>query len=321
MVDLPHDARIRWLLVRLARLHEGGAEPVAGLVQPDQRFFPDHVAGDPKGLQRLVRRVMKHAGLTDVPLQVQVTMGEEEAGGGSCSSGACAAPIPKSAPSRRIVEHGDGYVLTLQQGELRHPVVLTTVLARAAADVFLREAELYDQFEPAERTLAIELGAIMLGFGVLIANGSYLYSKSCGGVNVTSVTTLPVDEVTFALAVFGALHGVSKTEARRHLETTPRAHFDLAATWAESNKKVVALVGSDRAAIEAGSYSLNEARGLLSRLFGIGKAKSATAPADAELEAVAADLQRAKKRSPGDAKRAARMASLREMVDESLDSA
>jgi len=321
MVDLPHEARIRWLLVRLARLHEGGAQPVAGLVQPDQRFFPDQVAGDPKGLKRLVRRVMKHAGLTDVPLQVQVSMAEEASGGGSCSSGACSVPVPKASPSRRLVEHGDGYVLTLQQGELRHPVVLTTVLARTAADIFLREAELYDRFDPAERDLAVDLGAVMLGFGVLSANGSYLYSKSCGGVNVTSVTTLPVDEITFALAVFGALHGVSKGEGRRHLETTPRAHFDLAVTWTESNKNVIALVDSDRPAIEAGSYSLNEARGLLSRLFGIGRAKSATAPADAELEAVAADLQKTKKRTPADEKRAARMASLREMVDESLDSA
>jgi len=321
MVDLPHEARIRWLLVRLARLHDGGAEPVAGLVQPDQRFFPDHVAGDPKGLKRLVHRVMKHAGLSDLPIQVQVPVEDEASGGGGCSSGGCAPSMPETSARRRVVEHGDGYVITLQPAELRHPVVITTVLARATSDVFLREADLYDHFDPAERNLAIDLAAVMLGFGVLLANGSYLYSKSCGGVNVTSATTLPVDEITFALAIFGALHGVSKGETRRHLETTPRAHFDLAATWAESNRRIVALVDTDRAAIEAGTYSLSEARGLLSRLFGIGRAKSASAPADAELERLAKDLESSKKRSPADQKRAARMASLRDIVDESLDSA
>src|SRR5690606_12695128 len=154
--------------------------------------------------------------------------------------------------------------------EAGHPVVLTTALVRAVSEIFLHEAEAWDAFDPRERDAAIDLCGSALGFGVLLCNGSYIYSTSCGGVSVASATSLPVEELTLALAIQVVLHGLSPRPAKKHLDTTPRAHFEAGHAWAASNAAAIDLVRSDRAAVEAQSYSLAEGRGWFSRLLGVG---------------------------------------------------
>src|SRR5690606_31308180 len=119
-----------------------------------------------------------------------------------------------------------------------------------------------------------------------------------------------------ALAIHCGLHDVPVRTASRHLDATARALFDEAAAWAQSNRHAVALAASDPAAVEADSYALNEARGWLSRLFGLGRAKGPSAPDDAELERLAKRLKPQRQR---DEARAARLAALSELVDEALE--
>lgn len=133
-------------------------------------------------------------------------------------------------------------------------------------------------------------------------------------------THLPVDELGLALAVYCKLFDGNPRAVRKHLDVTPRAHFDEGWAWARSNAKVVALVKSDPGAIAAGSYSLSEARGWFSRLLGVGRSKGATAPDDDELAVLARDLDPASQRS-SDPARAKKLAELQKLVDESLDGA
>ncbi len=126
-----------------------------------------------------------------------------------------------------------------------------------------------------------------------------------------------VDELTVALAVFCKLHDVPFRSASKELDVTPRAHFDEAAVWAESNAKVIQLLKSDPEAVANGSYTLNEGRGWFSRLLGIGKKKGPTALTDDELEVMAREVGSAPKTL--DKERAKRLAALRELVDESFE--
>ncbi len=130
-------------------------------------------------------------------------------------------------------------------------------------------------------------------------------------------THLPVEELGLALAIHCKLFGENPRVARKHLDLTPRAHFDEGCAWAESNAKLVELIKSDPDSVRAGSYSLNSARGWFSRLIGIGRSKSASAPTDGELDRVAADL--AGKRGPVDEDKKRKMEALRELVDESFE--
>jgi len=311
-VLLPTEARLRWLLETAARLVSGGTEPVSGLVLPDADHFPDVFDGTPAAVDRLLARVLRHAGLTDA--SVAVAVAGELAGGGGCGTGSCG--VPTAGPRHRVERSSDGYRVNVSAAEIGHPTVLTTALVRATSHLFLLEAELYEDFEPRQAEQVIDMASVLLGFGVLVCNGSYIYSKSCGGVSVASATALPVEELAVALAIHCALHHVDARAARRALDPTPRDHFDEARRWVTSNSGLVRLVRTDPEAVLAGSYALGEARGWLARWLGVGKARGPSVPTDAEIEQMARRMV-APKPARGEA-RARRLAEIRELVDESL---
>jgi hypothetical protein len=133
---------------------------------------------------------------------------------------------------------------------------------------------------------------------------------------VAVATHMPVEELGLALAIHCKLFGENPRVARKHLDMTPRAHFDEGVAWAETNAKLVERIRTDPDAVQGGAYSLNAARGWLSRLVGIGRSKST---GDDELERVAAELE--KKGRSVDAEKERKLAALRELVDESFESA
>jgi hypothetical protein len=306
-MDLPSEPRLRWLLTAAARLHEGGAEPVSGLVLPTPASFPDPFDRSRRSVERLLWRVLKHAGLSDLEVGLDVVDPESAVAGG-CSSGGCATvPVAKI---ERVARAGDGWRVRVVPQEVGNPTVLTTVFARAAARIFLGEAELVRAVEgPIEA--AVDVAAVLLGFGVLLCNGSYIYAKGCGGVSVASATALPVEEIAVLLAMACKLFD----HKARELDPTPRAHFAEAKVWADSNASVLELVRTDPRAVEAGSYSLAEPRRWLSRLVGLGRARGPSAPTEKELQRLEREL--APRQVDDDA--AARRAQLRALVDEALD--
>jgi hypothetical protein len=322
-MDLPADLQIRWILRRTATLLSLGAEPVRGLVTPTPEFFPDHFDGSPKSVAALLARVQEHAGLSHLDAELAIVTPEgEQQSVGSCSSGACGAPAAIASRQGRLARRDDGsYVVAVGAGEVKSPVILTTALARAAAAMFMVESSAFEAMTPAEREPATDLAAALLGFGVLVANGSYIYAKGCGGVQVHSATTMPVDELTLALAIFCKLHGVSDRACAKHLALTPRAHFDEAAVWASSNAPVVRMLRADPSVIEADDFKLGSSRSWLARVLGVGKKAAVTRATDDDLASLELSLKSAPQRAagPGDAAKARRIAEIRALVDESLD--
>lgn len=325
-MDLPAETQIRWILRTSATLLEYGAEPVRGLVQPTAEFFPDRFDGTPKAVEAVLGRVQEHAGLADVPVELAVVAPNGEVKTSGCSSGACGAGASlggaKGAKLERVARlEGGGYRIAVSAGEVMHPVVLTTAFVRAVSFMFLSEADALAALAPTDREPAVDVAAALLGFGVLVTNGSYIYAKGCGGVQVHSATKMPVDELTVALAIFCRLHQVPDRLAERHLEVTPRAHFEEAAVWSHSNAQVLKLLREDRERIAADDYQLGESRSWLARALGIGK-KRARGPED-DLAALERALPAAKKGAEGrqvDPDKAAKLAELRALVDESLGS-
>jgi hypothetical protein len=319
-MDLPAESNLRWILDRTALLLTFGAEPVGGLVTPTPAFFPDTFDGSPASVARLLSRVQTHAGLSKIPSAVTIVSPEGEEQTASCSSGACGGSGKIEARLDRVARHEDGsYEVKVGAGEVRQPVLLTTGLVRATACMFLTEAGAYDEIEPEDREPATDLAAILLGFGVLIANGSYVYMKGCGGVNVHSATRMAVGEVAVALATYCRLHDVSEGTAAKHLDVTQRAHFDEAAAWAASNASVIRMLRSDREAIQKDLYSLSPSRSWLARVLGIGSKKSVRA-SDEDLAALEQSLAASSKTAkPRNAAKDKRMAELRALVDESLE--
>jgi hypothetical protein len=322
-MDLPAETQLRWILSHTATLLELGAEPVRGLVLPTGEFFPDRFDGSPKSVAALMTRVQEHAGLSDLKVELAIVTPEGEAQTVSCSSGACGGTGKLDVRTDRLVRHEDGaYTVTLGAGEIKNPVVLTTAMVRAVSGMFLAEVDAYRGTLATDREPLTDLAGTLLGFGVLLANGSYIYMKGCGGVSVHSATKMPVDEITIALGLFCRLFDVPERAAAKHLEVTPAEHFDEGYAWASSNMSVVRMLRKSPDAVRAGDYSLSPSRSWLARVLGVGAKKRERTPDEelAELErsalAISANGAAKKKADPAKAKR---LAELKALVDESLE--
>jgi hypothetical protein len=326
-MDLPAETQLRWILSHAATLLELGAEPVRGLVLPSGEFFPDRFDGSPKSVASLMTRIQEHAGLGDLKVDLTLVSAEGEGQKVDCASGACGGTGKIDAKLDRVTAHGDGaYTVTIGAGEIKSPVVLTTGMVRAVSCMFMTEADAYRGTLDAEREPLTDLAGVLLGFGVLLANGSYLYMKGCGGVQVHSATRMPVDEITVALGLFCRLFDVPERTAAKHLEPTPAEHFDEGYAWASSNASVMRLLRKSPQAVRDGEYALSPSRSWLARVLGVGAKKRVATP-DEDL----ADLERAMLSAPPaggagggakktvDAAKAKKLAELKALVDETLE--
>ncbi len=216
-----------------------------------------------------------------------------------------------------------GYRVQVRIGDLANATTLTSTLATHLAHVFLTHTGGLDLWPESEHSYVCELAAVILGFGVLLSNSSYLYAKGCGGVRIDQATTLDVTQVALALAIFSSLRKCPAALVKTQLSPTQREAFDEARMWTESNTKLLTRLERDPAALAKDEHIvLQDARPWLARVLGIGGKKRKTdlldedALAHLELELAKQQAQRGSK----DPKRIQdpRLAELRALVDESL---
>ena len=287
------------------------------MVLPTSEFFPDAFGNDTRSVGRLVTRMQRHAGIEDIPMRPRL-IGDPAEHSGGCGSGACAAPSSQELPPR-VVDDGAGWLLHVPEAELKHPVVLTANIARALGYVFLMETRNEDEAidEPLEVT--VDLAAVLLGFGVLLLEGSHIYNKGCGGVSVGRVTRLGPGELATALALFGAAFNHRLRRAERELPPTQQELLGEARALVASNAELGVMLREAPERLALGEFKLEEQRPWLSRVFGSKKRESNEGSLE-ELESLLATLPAATstpKQKPPDPKRD----ELRALVDEALTEA
>ena len=217
-MDLPRESNLRWIAQRYASLlaRDGRNETNCKLVLPTAEFFPDAFDNDTGSVNLLFWRLQEHSSLTDLDVELRFVDDREESAGGAggCSSGSCSttncAPGKGSKRSLPVaVQHADGsYRVDVLLSDTRTPMGLTASLATRLAHLFVLETGGFEAWPEAEWLPTCEIAGVMLGFGVLLANASYQYSKGCHGANIAQGTAIPVDELTLALAVFAAIHDI-----------------------------------------------------------------------------------------------------------------
>ncbi len=294
METLPAPEVIRAVIQRFGGLvselgDELGERP---LVLPTSQYFPDEFKPNAKGARRLLKRMQLHAGLSDVPIELELIGDEPEQAGGSCGTSSCGsggcAP-PQDEQLERLVPHGDGWRLRMLAGELNHPVQLTTALALALGHVFLFETAEAGS-TPTDLNINAEFAAVGLGFGVLLMEGSYVYSKSCGGPQVTSLTKLGCGELAIATTLFSKLRGHKLRGALAELSTTQRAALKEAQGVIDSNPRVLELLSQAPEALMRGEFQLSDAKPWLVRLFGARSKPDAIPETIEEMEALASRM-------------------------------
>ncbi len=288
VLEAPDDEMMRVLAQRYARLVDEldieTADPI--LVLPNGEFFPDRFTGDQDSVGLLLARMLGYAGLEDVSVEAVLTGASadgEACGTSGCGTGACA---PKTAPSGdgpRLERTADGYLVRVPAAELAHPVVMTARIATALGAIALAERHPRGM-ELASDPVQAEVTAVALGFGVLLLEASYIYSKSCGGPSVQRATALGCDELAGLFALSLSREGHRAKAALAELGTTQRAVLKQALGVVEESRTLVVLLQKHPERVARGAFRLREGGGFFSRLFG---KRPASAPDATEREAAA----------------------------------
>jgi hypothetical protein len=262
-MDLPSENALRWVVRSYARLRarhgEAFADPV--LVQPTGAFFPDEFRLDASSVERLLRRLIGYSPVADdVGIELAFVEASHD-GGGGCGSAACGPGGSPAGARPTVQELDDGYRVFVAATDVPNPDLLTTSLARSVGALTLLEAG--EEIDPGDE----EIAGVACGFGVLLAGGASVWAKSCGGLRMAQATTLPVEELTVALALFVAIHDAKPSDARAHLGATQREAFDLAVAWVESNPLLLENLRDRPALLEGGAFEIEPIRGLVGRWF------------------------------------------------------
>jgi hypothetical protein len=310
-LELAED-RIRSIVAHLAHLREahGDAFAAPALVEPNGSYFPDDFSLDPPGIDRLLRRMLAYAPISD---EVEIGLGFVESentgtGGGGCGSGACGTGGGAHGGARTsgAVETDDGYAVLLHVEDVGDPTVLTTAMARSVGRLVLFEAD--EDVDPRNESALAELTAVASGLGLLLLNGSCVYKKGCGGMRRHQATFLDVEEVALALALFVRVTGAAAGTVKKHLEVTQKEAFDAALGWVDGQPTLIDSLRERPETLSDGVFSFEAKRGLLSRLF---RGKSETLG-----EAAAAPRGGSKRvRTPEEERR---LAEARALVEEAL---
>jgi hypothetical protein len=267
---LPPPQVIRAVIQRHARLRNRYATALGHrpLVIPSAKFFPDPFRGDAESAMRLTMRMQAHAGMSDVPIRTALaTLGPDgEVSPSSCSSGACGMPQSAGFGVLRVVDEGDGWLLQIPEPELRHPVALTTNLARSLAFVFLVETKLEEEVLEPPVDVTADFAAVALGFGALLLQGSYIYAKSCGGPRVTRVTKVLLPELAIATALFAATEGHELAPLLRELDPTQKELLSEAERLIRANRRLVSTLAERPDRIARGDFELETPSSILASL-------------------------------------------------------
>lgn len=238
------------------------------MVLPNGEFFPDAFRADAPSLKRLVKTMQGLAGMDDIPIRTQITGAATTGQTGSCASGACSVPMSSFDGTERLFDDGQSWVLQVPEAELRHPVVLTTNLARSLAYVFLVETRVPDEVIEPPLDVTADLAAVALGLGTLMLQGSYIYAKSCSGPSIVRVTSLSVGELAIAFALFVANGEHKPRQARAHLSATQQVLFDEATRLVEAHRPLVHTLRTRPEDVARGAFVLDTPQSWLGRVLG-----------------------------------------------------
>jgi hypothetical protein len=320
-MDLPNSEVRRGLVAAYARVvaSVGESPNDRALVLPNGDFFPDVFTGDEASVQRLVDRLLEHAGLADMAVVARFWVDAEadaEAGCGTGACGSCGPAQPEPESVQRLVDAGESWQVNVLPHEVGQPVALTSALCRAIALAVLREADAPPK--DLELDLAVDLTAVSLGYGVLLLEGSHIYRKSCGGPSIARATALGPTEVALMLALAAAVSEQPSRKVGKHLSATQREAFAEALAWADSNEAVVHALRTDPERVARGEFELKEPSSWLGRWLSSKVRRAPTAESAETIEELEAALQSSNTARAPAKPRDAQFEEIRRLVDEAL---
>ncbi len=175
---LPTEKQQAWLIDALAELlgRQGTRQFLSmPLVEPTRRFFPDPWSFSEAGLDRVTRRLMQYAGLADLDVTIL--------------------PFDRIATVERkrlcVQENVAGFFLGIEDGRCTFGFNVNApadeehmagIMAHEVAHAYRAYHGLRDDSNAVHEEWRTDVTASYLGFGILVANNSYRYRVSVGGI-------------------------------------------------------------------------------------------------------------------------------------------
>lgn len=211
-------------------LRQFGPASRAQLVLPTEEYFPSRKP------ETLLEAVLFYADM-EKGWEFQL---EDESEGTAIADPLAGLERPASpvASRQREVQEGErrragqAMVIPYDKRETDDPTVLIRVLALGVSFYLLQTAG--EEVPDGERNheAMVELGAVMLGFGVFLANTASQFERFQDGLvagwRSAQAGKLGEDALGHAIALFVALTGEGEKDALRHLKPNPKAAFKLA---------------------------------------------------------------------------------------------
>lgn len=202
----PDEGTIEWLfgIVEWWLESFGGfaeLEVEANLPVPRDEYFPIDAALEGVALANdYLLFAMEHAGLTRWSVEMVMSDVPEEAAG-----------LTPLEPETELLRDGEPLPIPFERAQLQEPVELIATIGRGLSFYFLKGAPTpVPADDEVTEELVVEVGAVMLGFGVFLCNAP----ASESGFNEL--------DVSYVLALFLALLGRDSDEALEHLRPNPR---------------------------------------------------------------------------------------------------
>ena len=195
------------------------------LVTPSNAHFPGRENSVEGMAQLIFDQVRNHAGLAHWPCRlIEVTDQDSE--------------LPPKSPvtirgslwgsgGESIGGEGEQLLITYDASLVANPEALIAYYAQQLAHHMgsMVQEELPGGHE--NWLHMTEVLAVMLGFGTMFANTALVVKTGCGGCRSAAnrSNALGESDITYALAIFCVLKGISAKEAAPHLKSSLRGHF------------------------------------------------------------------------------------------------
>jgi hypothetical protein len=223
----------QWLLEEMAALvRRAGAGPfvAAPLLRSDDAHFPDDYDGDVVGVRTFVRRVLRHAGLGDLHVDLEVVQD-------AAVSDSLAPVLFASVDHGRITFelHGDP---PARKDLVDHLVFEAGHAFRACKNLDTDEAPYRDRVDAADDVVEqrAAVTAVYLGFGIIAANAAHHYESKAPARDLQThadyhhkmVGSLAPEAIAWLLALQVVVRGSGEETVRQALSPNQRAAFSAA---------------------------------------------------------------------------------------------
>ena len=166
-------------------------------------------------------------------------------------------PMTGGEPLQPLVE-GEPFPIPCDIRQLADPMDLVATMARGVSHYLLQAAPTPFPGTDDEREYFVDLGAALLGFGIVLVNASFAFHQSEEGMMVgwgyQHRGALGELELSYLLAIVATLLEVPKAEILPHLRPNPRSFFKSATRDLKRRRKADLAVLRSVPSTGAGPY-------------------------------------------------------------------